>query len=213
MPKTRPFDDFTADYDGWFEENAAAYESELEAVRIALGEPGRCVEIGVGTGRFAAPLGIKIGVEPSGPAAELARKRGITVVEAVAEVLPLADASFDSALMVTTICFVDDAPRAVAEMHRVPKPGGKAVLGFIDADSVLGREYRERAEQSRFYSIATFFTAAQVGGLLTRAGFADPECWQTLFRSPVEMEQADPVKSGCGEGSFVVMRAVKPPAG
>lgn len=210
MPKTKAFDDFAGEYDHWFVAHAAAYESELEAVRVALGEPGRCVEIGVGTGRFAAPLGIELGVEPSAAAAELARARGIEVVEGVAEKLPYEEATLDSVLMVTTICFVDDPQLALSEMHRVLKPGGKAVVGLIDADSALGREYRSRAAQSRFYAVATFFTAAQVGELLTRAGFVQLECWQTLFSPPAAMAQPDPVKPGCGEGSFVVMRASKP---
>jgi SAM-dependent methyltransferase len=49
------------------------------------------VEIGVGTGLFAVPLGILIGVEPSPRMAELARYRGIEVLENVAEELPFAD--------------------------------------------------------------------------------------------------------------------------
>lgn len=209
MPKTQPFDDFADEYDQWFEEHAAAYESELKAVRTALGDPGRCVEIGLGTGRFAAPLGIRLGVEPSQAAAKLAEERGIEVLEGVAESLPLDDAAFDSALMVTAICFVDDAELALREMHRVLRPGGRAVVGFIDGDSSLGCEYRQRAVQSRFYAAATFFSAAEVQKLLTLAGFTRIECWQTLFRPLGEVSREEEVRPGCGDGSFVVMRALK----
>ena len=66
------------------------------------------MEIGVGTGRFAEPLGFREGVEPSPAMAERARRRGLEVTDGVAENLPLPDATYDVALMVTTICFVDD---------------------------------------------------------------------------------------------------------
>jgi len=69
------------------------YLSELEAVRSMLPVDGTGIEIGVGTGRFAAPLGIKLGLEPSKSMASLARQRGIEVVEGEAEALPFEDGS------------------------------------------------------------------------------------------------------------------------
>src|SRR5512138_1468145 len=54
-------------YEAWFTENPFAYVSELHAVRALLPQ-GSGLEIGVGTGRFAAPLGIRKGIEPSRPA-------------------------------------------------------------------------------------------------------------------------------------------------
>jgi hypothetical protein len=51
-----------------------------------LPEGGTGIEIGVGTGRFAAPLGIKVGVEPARAMGEIARReRGIEVVAGVLE--------------------------------------------------------------------------------------------------------------------------------
>ncbi len=59
------FDKRYKKYDAWYKENKFAYLSELEAIRKVLPKKGKGLEIGVGTGRFAAPLGIKFGIDPS----------------------------------------------------------------------------------------------------------------------------------------------------
>ena len=108
MPKIGPFEKHADRYEQWFERNRYAYQSELQAVKSLLPPRGIGIEIGVGSGRFAAPLGIQIGRERSTATAMVARQRGIQVVQAVAEALPFMDGTFDYALMVTTLCFRDD---------------------------------------------------------------------------------------------------------
>ncbi|MDP8299697.1 MAG: SAM-dependent methyltransferase, partial [Candidatus Tantalella remota] len=71
------FDELYKRYDAWYDENRFAYLSELEAVRKVLPEEGYGLEIGVGSGRFAAPLGIAKGIDPSKKMVELARERGV----------------------------------------------------------------------------------------------------------------------------------------
>jgi len=46
-------------------------------VRVLLPWQGLGLEIGVGTGRFAAPLGIKVGVDPSMAMLAYAAERGV----------------------------------------------------------------------------------------------------------------------------------------
>ena len=101
MALTEPFDSHSQEYEQWFDRNHLAYQSELEAVRAQLPETGEGFEIGVGSGLFAAPLGIHHGVEPSEPMRGLALEKGIEAVNGVAEDLPYEDESFDYALMVT----------------------------------------------------------------------------------------------------------------
>lgn len=48
-----------------------------------------------------------------------------------AEALPFADASFDRVVAVAVLCFVSDAERAIREMARVLRPGGRLVLGEL----------------------------------------------------------------------------------
>ena len=76
MPKTESFEKYSDAYDEWFKKNFDLYEAELEAIRQLIPPPGsEGMEVGVGSGKFAAPLGIKIGVEPSEKMAIKARLR------------------------------------------------------------------------------------------------------------------------------------------
>jgi hypothetical protein len=89
MAKIEPFERHKAKYEKWFEKNVFAYKSELQAIRYLLPKKGTGLEIGVGTGRFAEPLGIRVGIEPSKAMREVAQKRGIEVIGGVAEAAPL----------------------------------------------------------------------------------------------------------------------------
>lgn len=208
MPGVDAFNDNVERYEEWFIENPFAYVSELHAIRALLPE-GTGMEIGVGTGRFAAPLGIRKGVEPSAAMAELARKKGIEVAVGVAERLPYPDSEFDLCLMVTTVCFLDDLALAFREAHRVLRQGGVFLIGFVDRDSPLGKEYLERKDKSLFYKEATFYSAGFIEQQLHDAGFSDFTFSQTLFQPLAGLQEVEPVKKGHGEGSFVVVRGRK----
>ena len=209
MARIRAFEEFAEEYEDWFEQNRWAYESELEAVRKLLPDFTHAIEIGIGTGRFAIPLRIRNGVEPSPRMAGIARAKGLNVVERPCEDLPYDDEEFDLVLMVTTICFVDDVSKCLSEIDRVLKPGGHVIVGFIDSDSRLGRLYQEKKDKSKFYGDATFYSVSQVKGYLTTSGFDDLVSVQTIFRPPSEMDSPDEVKDGSGEGSFIVIRGKK----
>ena len=208
MPGVNSFNENVERYEAWFLENPLAYVSELRAIQELLPQ-GSGLEIGVGTGRFAAPLGVKTGIEPSRPMMELARKKGIEVVPGVAEHLPFGDSVFDLCLMVTTVCFLDDMALAFSEAHRVLKPGGAFLIGFVDRESRLGKEYLSRKDQSPFYKDATFYSVSEISAAMTKAGFADLAFRQTLFRRLDELDEVETVKDGHGEGSFVVVRGRK----
>jgi SAM-dependent methyltransferase len=208
MPKTQPFDTYTDRYEEWFEKHPDLYHWEVEAIETLLPYFENAVEIGIGTGRFAIPLGIRTGVEPYAQMAARAMEKGLEVTPGTAEELPLSDESVDLVLMVTTICFVDDPKRAFEEIHRILKPGGSVLVGFVDRETPLGRFYLEHKEESRFYAPATFFGAQEVKGLLEEAGFVDLREVQTLFGPDLEHMEGG-VKPGHGEGAFVVIRGEK----
>jgi ubiquinone/menaquinone biosynthesis C-methylase UbiE len=206
MPKTGPFDLYSESYDQWFEDNRELYLAELEAVRKLMpSTKGQGLEVGVGTGRFAAPLGVEIGVEPSHQMAIRARKRGIRVCAAVAEELPFASYRFDFVLMITTICFLDHVADAFGEAYRVLQTGGCMIVAFVDKESKLGRQYAANRGKSKFYKAATFFSARQVVKHIRKAGFTAAGYKQCLIPG----EPSGSIQDGFGQGGFVVIRGVK----
>lgn len=197
-------------YDLWFEKHPHIYKSEVAAIRTALPIPhSYCLEIGVGTGRFAMPFGIVDGVEPATAMRSIAESRGIDAVDGTAEKLPYNSESFNCALMVTTICFVDDPTQCCKEAWRILKPSGTFVVGFVDRESFLGKLYESRKAKSPFYRNARFFSAQEVADLMTTAGFSDLQFRQTLFHLPENIKSTEPVISGHGEGGFVVISGRK----
>jgi ubiquinone/menaquinone biosynthesis C-methylase UbiE len=210
VPRTAPFEIHHRRYDDWFVRHATAYQSELLAVRAVLPWDGLGLAIGVGTGRFAAPLGIQIGIDPAHAVLGYAAKRGITTIQAVAEALPFADNCFDYALCVTTICFVDNASVMLSEAYRILKPGGVLVIGFIDRNSDLGQHYLAHQVVNVFYRDATFFSATEVERLLNDTGFTEPVWVQTLSKSLEATHEIEPLRPGYGQGAFIVAKVLRP---
>ena len=209
MARIEPFEKHPLRYEQWFDKHKFAYESELQAIRKLLPQGGNGLEIGVGSGRFAVPLGIKLGIEPSSKMMQIALRRGIEVIGGVAESLPFRNLQFDFALMVTTICFLDNVEVAFNEAYRILKPDGCLIIGFIDKDSPVGQLYQQHKYESVFYKIATFYSVDEVVSCLKKAKFKGFDFSQTIFHNLAEMEGIELVREGYGEGSFVVVRAVK----
>jgi ubiquinone/menaquinone biosynthesis C-methylase UbiE len=198
------------EYDAWFDKHPEAFESELRAVRKALTTQGRGLEIGVGTGRFAASLGITTGIDPSLGMGAIARGRGIGYVCGVAENLPFGDGTFDFALMATVLLFVTDPVAAIRESYRVIRPGGVFVLAFIDGNSFIARYYeREKSEHGAAYHYARFYSVKEVESYLRNAGFGKLVYYQTIYHMLEEIREIETVKEGYGEGALVVVRAIK----
>lgn len=209
VPIIEPFDMYSNEYDEWFEKNKFVYESELLVIKNVIPKDKVGLEIGVGSARFSAPLGIKIGIEPSSRLREIAEKRGVECIDAVAEDLPFKNSTFDFALMVTTICFVDDLLVAFKEAHRVIKNDGSLIIGFVNKESTIGKEYQERKDKSLFYKKATFYSVDEVVSCLKEAGFRSFEFLQTIFHNLKDIKAIEPVREGYKEGSFVVICAKK----
>ncbi len=209
MSKTEPFDNFSDEYDNWFVINKYIFQSELNAIKKALPKNTNVTEVGIGSGIFAAPLGIKEGIDPSEAMREKAKKRGVRVMDAVAENLPYADKSKDVVLMVTTICFVDDIYKSFQEVHRVLKDDGYFIIGFVDENSPIGKFYVDQKDKNVFYKDAIFFGTEELYKTLEDTGFKINNTYQTVFGKIEEINEVQNVLVGYGEGSFIVIKAQK----
>ncbi|HTC09033.1 MAG TPA: class I SAM-dependent methyltransferase [Acetobacteraceae bacterium] len=108
--------------------------------RVIGAAEGRVLEVGVGSGLnlglYGAAVRAVIGLEPSPELLRMARARAVAaavpveLLEAVAENVPLQDASVDTVVTTWTMCTIPDAPRALAELRRVLRPGG--ALLFVE---------------------------------------------------------------------------------
>jgi len=164
------------DYDNWYEENRELYEAELKAIKELIPfktplEKETGLEIGVGTGRFASPLGIKFGLDSAFYPLKIAKKRNLNPIKAKAELLPIKSNTFDIVLYVTTICFLENPKKAILETKRILKKEGYVIIAFIDKDSPLGKKYEKKKQKSPFYSKANFLSETEIKTLLTDTGF------------------------------------------
>ncbi|WP_259516970.1 class I SAM-dependent methyltransferase [Halanaeroarchaeum sp. HSR-CO] len=210
MGPTEAFETQTGRYEEWFEENEPTYRSEVRALDRFVDTGAFGLEIGIGTGRFAEPLGIDVGIDPALEMLEHAVERERSVVQGVAEWLPFQDDVFDVALIVTTICFVDDIERTLEEAGRVLHADGRLVMGYIDRESEYGRHYQAIKDENPFYRDATFVSTDELLADLDALGYGDVDIVQTVFGSPGEHDEVDEPRPGYGEGSFVALSARAP---
>lgn len=210
----KPFETRATEYDAWFdsESGGIVFAREVACLRKVMSPPtGRWLEVGVGTGRFAAALGLTDGIDPSNSMRAMAERRGIRTVDAVGECLPYADRSYDGVLMTTTLCFLTDPEKSFEECHRVLKEAGHLVVGLIPADSPWGRSYaRKAAEGHPIYSAATFHTPEKVINLGTGSGFKLQKTWSCLLTPPDSLGGAEQPEEGIvPEAGFVAMMFTK----
>jgi SAM-dependent methyltransferase len=212
----RPFDTDIFDqqveaYDAWYDSPAGAiiFENELDAIRPLLeGVEHPRLEVGVGTGRFAAALGVECGIDRATRALELAARRGIDVTVGRAEALPYPNEHFGAVLFVVTLCFVDDPRAALTEARRILRPDGVVVLGVLPAEGLWARHYRALAAQGDpYYQRAQFFSRAELSVLLAATGFRVERLRTALFWPPA----GEPVVELAREGDdpragFLAMR-------
>jgi ubiquinone/menaquinone biosynthesis C-methylase UbiE len=130
---------FAAMYDRML---ARTEEAGLGAHRQSLlgGAAGDVLEIGGGTGANLPFYGEGVQTltltEPEHPMIRRLERRiqehapHALFLRAPAEDLPFEDASFDTAVSTLVLCTVDDQPRALRELRRVLRPGGR--LLFIE---------------------------------------------------------------------------------
>lgn len=173
-----------ARYDAWFTTPLGAAIDAAEAAAImAMADVGpgeRVLDAGCGTGRYTrrvAERGATItGIDLDREMLDAARLKapGATLIQGDLTALPFPDAHFDLTLAVTVLCVVDPPQRAVAELVRVTRPGGRVVLAELGRLSLWAAWRRIRGWcGSETWRHARFFTTRELGQLLRCAGACD----------------------------------------
>ncbi len=158
------FDANAERYDKWYDRNRDLYERELSVIPKPVSPS---LEVGVGTGRFALPLGIDVGVDISQAMLKIAKNRGVECVRADALKLPFKDGVFKSVYFIFTLCFLDEPEKALREAERVLSEDGVLYACIIPKNSGLGELYSSK--DSPFYRIARFYTERELKAMLENA--------------------------------------------
>jgi 2-polyprenyl-3-methyl-5-hydroxy-6-metoxy-1,4-benzoquinol methylase len=172
-----------------------ALERQLlfELVEPVLGKT--LLDVGCGDGELALELArhgaIVTGLDAD-PAMIAAAQRRIEIasiqmqlIEAQAERLPFGDEIFDRVVAVTVLCFVRDAKRAIAEMARVLRPGGRLVIGELGYWSLWAAYRRVRGWLGNpTWRAARFRTAKELRDLMQDAGLKEVEIHGAVHYPP-----------------------------
>ena len=128
---------FALTYDRQLARVEKAGLSDLRRDLIA-GASGKVLEVGAGTGAnlpyYNSAVESLTITEPEPPMLKRLQKRvqeqapQTKVLRAPAEDLPFEDDSFDTAVSTLVLCGVDDQPRALRELRRVLRPGGRLIF-------------------------------------------------------------------------------------
>jgi arsenite methyltransferase len=169
---------------------------QRRATRAALaprrGE--RILDVGSGPGFLAVEMAAEVGpdghvagVEPSPDMLALAQRRrplpGSAPVEyrtGGATALPYPDSGFDAVTATQVYEYVADMPAALAEAHRVLRPGGRLLVLDTDWDSIVwrctDRDRMRRVLAAWDEHLADPHLPQRLIGLLTDAGFTVTQC-------------------------------------
>jgi SAM-dependent methyltransferase len=162
----------------WFTGRRRIISSFVEKICRELGrERPRILDVGCGTGanlEMLAQFGEAEGVDVSTDALAFCRARGLTNVrQGAAEKLPYEDESFDLVTALDVVEHLDDDAAGLGEMHRVLRPGGRALL-FVPAFMFLWGVQDDISHHRRRYTLAGLRRVVREAGFeVERATYAN----------------------------------------
>lgn len=158
----------------------------LEILAPAKGE--HILDIGCGPGLLAHDLALEVGpggrvtgVDKDPAMLDLARRRcaelpQVDLLEGEATDLPATNSTLDAVTCAQVLLYVEDVERAIATMHRVLKPGGRAVIVETDWRSLVlssaAPELTETMITAWDRAVASPNLPVRLGPLLRARGFA-----------------------------------------
>jgi ubiquinone/menaquinone biosynthesis C-methylase UbiE len=152
----------------------SAFSAALPPHRPLVG-----LDVGSGTGRYSPALARAFGpvtaVEPSVRMREVAQAQfqhpDVRYLAGCAEDIPVASASADYALMYLSWAHVQDKPRAVRELARVLRPGGRLLLRTQFSDHMPALWWLEHFPRNVQAHAAPFQPLHEVIAAFTSAGW------------------------------------------
>ena len=157
---------------------------------------GRVVEVGAGNGlnfaHYPATVTEVVAIEPEPTLRAIAQQAAarapvpVSVREGTADAVPLEDGEMDAAVASLVLCSVPDQARALAELHRVLRPGGE--LRFYEhviARCQPKRAILQLADRSGLWPAIAggCHPARDTGAAIEAAGFTIERCERFGFRA------------------------------
>ncbi len=198
MPEWNPLN-----YDAWYSTPLGKASHMLErGLILSMADAKKeqvVLDAGSGTGiysielagRYAGVIALDGSLEMLKHARAKASAQGITNIQFAcggALNLPFPDNHFDAVFSVCMLCFIRDGDKAILEMKRVLKPGGRLVMGVLNKWSpwaVLRRLKGLFAET--IYGNAVFISPPELKGMLEETGLGDIRLRSCLFFLPLDL--------------------------
>lgn len=219
------FDAWPEKYDDWFHTPIGRlvkqYEGDLIREMLQPRKGETILDAGCGTGVFtldildagASVVGLELSLPMLRRAGDKARGRPFRMVRGDMRELPFADNTFDKVLSVTAIEFIEKAARAVRELFRISRPGGRVVVATLNRLSpwaerrrAAGASGHQLFRHARFRSPAEMQALSPVPAILRTAVHfqkqTDPEL--------AEMIEREGQSKNLNTGAFLVASWEKP---
>jgi len=188
------------EYDAWYQTPLGSISDRLEKelvfslVEIRAGE--KILDVGCGTGNYTIEFAKRgadvVGADSSKDMLDFARqkakeervKAGFQIADALN--LPFTDQSFDLIVSNGLLCFLGEPEKALMEMNRVLKPGGRLIVGVLNSWSpwALFRRIKGLFKDT-IYNQAHFMSPPELEDLLKEVGFEVKATKTCLFFFPI----------------------------
>lgn len=228
------FDQYAKEYDFWFLDNENVLESEARLVASVCLGGKNILSIGCGSGLFEKILrehfdiNITEGVEPSSSMAEIARHRGMNVIEATAEEFDYPAGKYDTILFNGCPSYITDLDKVVRKVYDALPEGGRIILIDVPKESSYGLLYNlaksvgtwdhpllegtfpRNPYPIQLVNAASWRTTAEKTELLEKAGFRNLKYAQTLTTLPLySNDKPEEPSEGHDKGDYVAITAYK----
>jgi ubiquinone/menaquinone biosynthesis C-methylase UbiE len=161
MTRARIFDNWPERYDRWFTtpigELVREYEKELTISLLKPQQGDKILDVGCGTGVFTVDIleqgALVFGIDISLPMLTRAGEKleGYPFFKTLGTMicLPFGEDTFDKAVSITALEFIEDGRKAVEELFRVTKKGGSILVATLNSLSPWAEQRREEAKKGQ----------------------------------------------------------------